>query len=265
MAHCATFGFAEDWAVEVNVPTRARLMEAVENKLRAGQSFSVATLNLDHMVKLRSSTAFRRAYAAQTFVVADGNPIVWLSHLARRPVALAPGSELVEPLAETAARLGLPVALVGSTEAVLARAAARLEARWPGLEIVSRIAPGRGFDPEGEEADACIESLRRSGARLVFLALGAPRQEIFATRAQAALPGCGLVSIGAGLDFLAGAQRRAPVWMRRVALEWLWRMANEPRRLTLRYWRCALILPGLALDALRQRGEPDVEEELQRV
>ena len=62
----------------------------------------------------------------------------------------------------------------------------------------------------------------------------------------------GFVSIGAGLDFLAGSQTRAPAWVRAIAMEWLWRMLANPRRLALRYLRCALILPGLARDALRQ-------------
>jgi N-acetylglucosaminyldiphosphoundecaprenol N-acetyl-beta-D-mannosaminyltransferase len=115
-----------------------------------------------------------------------------------------------------------------------------------------------GFDPFGMEADACIEALRRSGARVCFLALGAPKQEIFAARAQAALPEVGFLSIGAGLDFLAGSQTRAPLWMRRWALEWLWRAVGDPKRLAMRYVRCAMLMPGLTLDGLRQRlaGRP---------
>lgn len=256
MGNCATVAITGEWSIEVNTPNRDRLLEAVEQRFVSGQGFSLATLNLDHVVKLRESAAFRRAYAAQTFVVADGNPIVWLSRLSNRPVELTPGSEMVGPLAAAAARRGIPVALVGARDHVLAAAAERLEAAHPGLEIVSRISPRWGFDPEGPEADACIEALRRSGARLVFLALGAPKQEVFAARAQAALPGCGLASIGAGLDFIAGSQRRAPLWMRRMALEWLWRALTDPRRLAHRYWRCARLLPGLAVEALRQRGAP---------
>ncbi len=92
-----------------------------------------------------------------------------------------------------------------------------------------------------------VAALRRSGARLTFLALGAPRQEIFAARCRAALPGMGLVSVGAGLDFIAASQRRAPPWVRRIAMEWLWRVLTDPRRLTRRYASCAASLPGFVL------------------
>jgi exopolysaccharide biosynthesis WecB/TagA/CpsF family protein len=123
-------------------------------------------------------------------------------------------------------------------------------ARHPGLNVVACLAPGQGFDPHGAEADELIAALRDSGARLTFLALGAPRQEIFAARCREALPGIGLVSVGAGLDFIAGSQRRAPAWIQEIALEWLWRMLSEPRRLGLRYLQCALVVPRLTLDTL---------------
>lgn len=235
----------------------AAFMHDMERRLAGFEGFAVATVNLDHLEKLRRSERFRAAYAAHSHVVADGNPIVWASRLAGRPVRLIPGSDLVNPMAAIAARQGAGVALVGATEETLARAAERLTARHPGLRIVLRHAPKMGFDPEGPEADAAIEALRASGARLTFLALGAPKQEIFADRARAALPDLGLLSVGAGLDFIAGAQRRAPRWMRDLALEWLWRAASDPGRLAQRYIRCALMFPGLALDALRQRrAEP---------
>lgn len=110
-----------------------------------------------------------------------------------------------------------------------------------------------GFAPLGDQGADVIKALEASGAGLCLVALGAPKQEIFAARANAALPHMGFASIGAGLDFIAGRQRRAPLRVRRVAMEWLWRMLSDPRRLLLRYTRCALILPGLAWRAWRTR------------
>ncbi|MEO1612426.1 MAG: WecB/TagA/CpsF family glycosyltransferase, partial [Pseudomonadota bacterium] len=98
-----------------------------------------------------------------------------------------------------------------------------------------------------------IEQLAASDARFVFLALGAPKQEVFAAHAWTALPHVGFASIGAGLDFIAGRQVRAPQWVRRLALEWVWRLLSAPRRLAARYLKCILILPSLILAALRQR------------
>ncbi|PZQ52148.1 MAG: glycosyltransferase [Rhodovulum sulfidophilum] len=240
--------------IAVNMPDAACLLETVRERLRGGEGFAVATLNLDHLVKLRRFPRFRDAYARQDLVTADGNPIVWLSRLAGRPVSLVPGSDLVEPLVALATAEGHAVALLGSTETALARAAAHLGARHPGLRVAARLAPGRNFDPEGPEAGAMIDALRASGARLAFLALGAPKQEIFAARCRAALPALGIVSVGAGLDFLAATQRRAPAWVRRAALEWLWRAAADPRRLGRRYAECAIELPALAVGVARARG-----------
>jgi len=240
--------------IRVNMPTRAALLAEVARRFAAGQGFALATINLDHLVKLRRDPVFAAAYAAQDLVVADGNPIVWLSRLARRPVELVPGSDLILPLAQGAASAGVTVALLGSTEPALTAAARALEARVPGLRVAACIAPPMGFDPDGPGADAVLETVRASGARLVFLALGAPKQERLAARGMAALPGVGFASIGAGLDFLAGRQTRAPAWVRAIAMEWLWRMLSNPRRLARRYAECALILPGQAVAALRQRG-----------
>ena len=237
----------------VNMPDAASLLDEVRRRLETGEGFALATVNLDHLVKLRAEGPFRTAYAAQDLVVADGNPIVWLSKLAGRPVTLVPGSDMVLPLARLAAETGTPIALLGSTEDTLAAAAAGLTAQVPGLEVAGRFAPPIPFDPESPEADALLDEVAASGAKLVFLALGAPKQEILAARGRARTPDLGFASIGAGLDFIAGSQTRAPTWVRKLALEWAWRMAMNPRRLAGRYARCALILPGLARGALKQR------------
>lgn len=239
--------------IAVTEATRKGLLSDIEARLAAGRGFTVATLNLDHAVKLRRDAAFRDAYAAQTHVTADGNPVVWVEARAGREVELIPGSELIEPVVEIAARLGVPVGLFGASDASLAGAAESLVARHPGLKIPLRLAPPMGFDPEGAQADAAIAAIGESGARLVFLALGAPKQERFAARAQRALPGVGFLSIGAGLDFVSGAQVRAPRLVRRLALEWAWRLLGNPRRLAARYGASAAILPGLLARASKAR------------
>lgn len=234
-------------------PSQAALLADLAVRFAAGRGFAVATLNLDHVVKLGRDAGFRAAYARQTHVVADGNPVVWLQRLAGRPVDLVPGSDLVGPLMALAARKGVPVAFLGSSAAVLEAAAARLQAAHPGLRIVERIAPPYGYDPEGAAAGADLDRIGASGARLCLLALGAPKQELLAARGLDRVPQCGFVSVGAGLDFIAGVQRRAPVWVRRMALEWVWRMAGDWRRLARRYLDCALVMPGLTLAAWRAR------------
>lgn len=239
--------------IAVNTASKAALLRAVRERFARREGFALATLNLDHLVKLQASESFARAYAAQDFVVADGNPVVWLARLARRPVSLVPGSEMVLPLAGLAAEQGVSIALFGATEASLARAAAALSAKVTGLTISCQIAPPMGFDAESPVAAEMLERLEASGAGLVFLALGAPKQEAFAARGRMLAPGLGFASIGAGLDFLSGAQNRAPEWVQAIAMEWAWRAASAPKRLVPRYARCFAILPGLIRDALALR------------
>lgn len=239
--------------VEVNVPDWVTLEDAVRNRFAQREGFALATLNLDHLAKLRRDRDFARAYAAQDLVVADGNPIVWLSKLAGHPVELIPGSDAILPLCRIAEECRVHVGLVGSTEEVLAKARIHLTREVPGLNIVALISPPYGFDPEGDEAREVFSRLRVAGARLCFVALGAPKQEQFAAAGRAFVPEIGFAGIGAGLDFFAGHQKRAPRWMRAMALEWLWRMLSNPKRLVPRYLQSAAILPGLTLRAMRQR------------
>lgn len=241
------------YGVTVNMPTRAGLMTEIRHRFTRGAGFALATVNLDHLVKLKNPGPFRAAYAAQDLIVADGNPLVWMSRLAGKPVELIPGADMVVPLAELAADCGVPVALVGSTADALNAAGEALCREVNELQIVARIAPPMGFDPTGPGGDAVFAELQNSGAGLVFLALGAPKQEVMAARGRQVTPGIGYASIGAGLDFLAGTQNRAPVIFRKLALEWLWRMLSNPRRLGIRYLKCMAILPGQVLGAVRQR------------
>ena len=239
--------------IAVNIPDRPALLAAVRARLAARQGFALATINLDHLVKLAGSASFRGAYAAQDLVVADGNPVVWLSRLARHPVALVPGSDLVLPLAQLAAAAGVKVAMIGSNAAALSAAAAGLIAKIPGLEIALRIDPPMGFDPSSEAAAQILRQVDAAGVGLCFLALGAPKQEQMAALGRQLAPATGFVSVGAGLDFIAGTQMRAPKLVRSVALEWLWRALTSPRRLIPRYAACAAILPAQILAALQLR------------
>lgn len=238
--------------------THANLSDTVAAMVaaaRAGDGFVTCTLNLDHLVKLRSDAAFRRVYETARFVTADGAPVARLAALQDKRIERTTGADLVMPLAEAAARAQLPVYLYGTSPAVLARAARRLSENLDGsLDIAGSAAPPQGFDPEGPEADAAIDRIAASGAKLCFVALGAPKQEIFAARAVARGVKAGFVCIGAALDFIAGSQVRAPGLMQRHGFEWLWRLSTNPRRLAARYAQCALLLADIAMfDPLRQR------------
>lgn len=238
----------------VNIPDTSALLALVSERLRARQGFALATINLDHLVKLRRLPAYRAAYAAHDLICADGNPIVWLSRLAGKPLALVPGSDVLRPLLQVAAREGRSVAFVGSTDQTLQAAADRLTREIPGLQVTVRYAPAMGFDPKGPEATRVLSELAAQEVGLCLIALGSPKQEEFAALGRALAPQVGFASIGAGLDFISGRQTRAPAWVRALAMEWLWRALSAPRRLIPRYAACAAILPVEAAKAWRQRG-----------
>ena len=206
---------------------------------------NVFTLNLDHVVKMRKDAKFRAAYLRAGLITADGFPIVLACSLQGKQVSRVAGSDLITPIIAEAARTGKSIYLFGSSSQVLAKTSRLLHERNAGLTIAGVFAPPQGFDPSSEDARRCIEAIGNSGADLCFVALGAPKQELFADHGKSLLPNISFVCIGAGLDFIAGTQVRAPYWMQRWNLEWLWRAASDPRRLLYRYLLCMVALPGI--------------------
>ena len=158
------------------------------------------------------------------------------------------GADLVVPLVIEAACHQLPVYLFGTSDEVLEKCGAALRnLTGGGLNICGAMSPSQGFDASGPAADVAITAMRAAGARLVFVALGAPKQEIFAARALAAELGAGMICIGAALDFIAGAQIRAPRSFQTYGMEWSWRLAIAPQRLAVRYAQCAVVMIDLAV------------------
>jgi exopolysaccharide biosynthesis WecB/TagA/CpsF family protein len=254
--------------VSINIRSADALFRAIGDRMAERRGFALATLNLDHLVRVRSDPVFRAAYGAQDFVTADGRPVAWLARLQGRSVELLPGSDMILPLARLCgarpppgARRGPPegavrhhpVALLGSQDEALRGAEATLRREVPGLDICFRKAPSQGFEPESEDADRLLRELAESDAALCFLALGAGKAERLAARGRRLAPGIGFVSIGAGLDFLSGHQKRAPHVFRKTGFEWLWRTVQEPRRMIPRYARCFAILPALIRESLGRR------------
>ena len=214
--------------------------------LEARTGFTVFTLNLDHLVKRRQSAWFRALYARATFVSADGWPVVYLARRDDPGMRRTTGADLVLPVCRLAARLDAPIYLFGTSKPILTRAAEVLHAKCAGPRIVGIEAPSGDFDPTGESGRAAALSIAASGARVCFVALGAPKQEMFADFAHALCPTVGFFCVGAALDYIAGAKRRAPLVVRKLDLEWAWRFAHEPYRLGPRYVRCAILFARLA-------------------
>ncbi|MEM6762674.1 MAG: WecB/TagA/CpsF family glycosyltransferase [Pseudomonadota bacterium] len=208
----------------------------------------VITANLDHVIKLRDDLAFARVYDEADLVTPDGMPFVWLSRREGTPLKeRVTGSDLIAPLAKAAAEHNRRVFLFGSTLDRLHAAAKRLKHDNPDLDIVGAYAPPMGFEDDASLHTELVEMFRALRPDIVFVALGAPKQEFWSTMMADSLSHGVFVNIGGGLDFLSRDVKRAPAAMQSMGLEWLWRAVSEPLRLGPRYLRIIVALPGLYL------------------
>lgn len=210
----------------------ARVLEAA----RAGRPLRVAAANVHVVMEARDDASLARALADFELVVPDGQPLRWALDATGAPRLpdRVYGPELTRRVLAAAAREGLPVFLYGATDATLAALRARIDrAIAPGLVIAGAIAPPFG-DALWSAADADVAAIRASGARVVLVGLGCPRQERWVARHGAALS-VPCLAVGAAFELLAGAKSMAPAWMQDRGLEWLYRLATEPRRTLRRY------------------------------
>jgi len=245
-AICAVGGQA------VHVGSVEDTVSAVMARLHEKTSFFICTLNLDHLWKLKKDISFSNAYSKAELVTPDGFPIVLLARLDGVRLRRTTGADLVEPLWAAAASNNLPLFVVGCNEQSIDTCIKVMSSRYQRTEIAGAVAPGMGFDPHGEEAKRLIAQISASRAKVCFVGLGAPTQEIFAACAADATQGIAFIPIGAGLEFIAGTKIRAPLWMQNFGLEWFWRLAQEPRRLGTRYLKSAAILCQILAPALLQ-------------
>jgi N-acetylglucosaminyldiphosphoundecaprenol N-acetyl-beta-D-mannosaminyltransferase len=213
--------------------TFAEALREIELLVDGRRGGAIFTPNVDHVVKAGTNDAFKQAYDGVSLSLADGMPLVWVSPLlgCRIPERVA-GSDLMWPLLDLARRRRYRVYLLGGAPGVAPTVADMLTNRgiivagWDDAQIASD-----GSDPTGDS----VRRAREAAADLILVGLGPPKQELWIHRSAAALGPAVALGVGASLDFLAGKYRRAPAWMARIGLEWLYRLAQEPRRLWRRY------------------------------
>ncbi|HWZ92226.1 MAG TPA: WecB/TagA/CpsF family glycosyltransferase [Polyangiaceae bacterium] len=220
----------------IDVVDFAGALDMIDRLVRGGEGGTVYTPNVDHIVMAERNERFQKAYGAASLSLVDGTPVLWASRLLRTPLPMkVSGSDLVVPLMERAAERGYRVYFLGGAPGVADLARQKLEAALPGIQIVG-IDDSR-IDVSGEllDTDEIVERIQNAGPDLVLVALGAPKQEIWSQARRALLKPAVLIGVGASLDFVAGIQKRAPRWMSKVGVEWVYRLAQEPRRLAGRY------------------------------
>jgi N-acetylglucosaminyldiphosphoundecaprenol N-acetyl-beta-D-mannosaminyltransferase len=206
----------------------------------------VVTPNVDHAVMFQHRGDLREAYADAALVLADGAPIVAASRLFGKalPERVA-GSDLVPKLFGAAHSFPLRVFLLGAAEGVAELAAQRIHKDWPEVRVVGTYSPPVGFEKDAAENARILGAIAAAAPDLLVVGFGAPKQELWVHRYQVEVQAKVALCVGATIDFLAGHRRRSPVWMRRTGLEWLHRVAAEPRRLAARYARDAWEFPQL--------------------
>ncbi len=210
-----------------------------------GGHHQIATVNPEFIMTARRHPAFRAVLERADLCLPDGVGITlaarYLGYPLRERVA---GVDLVEALAARAAREGWGLFFLGAAPGVAEKAAANLAARFPGLTVGGTYAGS----PAPEEEEAIAWRIRESRAHILFVAYGAPAQDLWIARN---LPRTGArvgIGVGGALDYLAGVVPRAPRWMRRMGLEWLYRLLRQPWR-----WRRQRVLPLYALLVLLSR------------
>lgn len=222
-------------ALEVDALDRQGAFDAIVRLVREGRGGMVFTPNVDHIVQAEHDPAFREAYGRAALSLVDGVPVMWAARWLGTPLPeKLSGSDLFEPLMQRAAAENLRVALMGGGPGVVELAAKNLKQRIPNLQIVETSAPRIGLTATDEERE-CVERLAKAKADLIFVCLGAPKQELFSDRNRQQLAPAVLIGFGAVVDFAAGTVPRAPAWMSRSGLEWAYRLGREPRRLAKRY------------------------------
>ncbi|HMC11234.1 MAG TPA: WecB/TagA/CpsF family glycosyltransferase [Pirellulaceae bacterium] len=216
----------------------------------AGRCHFVVTPNVDHVVMLQHNAGLRAAYQDAGMVLVDGAPVLWSSRLLQPAGCGLPervaGSDLVPALFQAADESQRPkVYLLGAAPGVADRAAANIRLRWPAVEVIGTYSPPLGFERDAAENEAIISRIAATQPDVLIVGLGAPKQELWVHKHRERLAAKVALCVGATIDFLAGERSRAPIWMRNMGLEWLYRAASEPRRLAARYARDAVIFPRL--------------------
>jgi N-acetylglucosaminyldiphosphoundecaprenol N-acetyl-beta-D-mannosaminyltransferase len=231
--------------------TVALVVDAVES----GASYEHTSVNAAKVCRIQEDELLRSALHRSPIVTADGQAVVWAARLfgARVPERVA-GIDLFERLLDAAASRGFGVYLLGARPEVVSAVRARLNGQHPNLRIVGTR---HGYWEPHEEATV-VEEIAAAGADMLFVALDTPRKEIFLDRYRNELRTPFVMGVGGSFDVIAGIRKRAPVWLQKLGLEWLYRLAQEPRRLARRYIVgnarfLALVMRGLAARRARNR------------
>nr|WP_207754823.1 WecB/TagA/CpsF family glycosyltransferase [Desulforadius tongensis] len=219
-------------------------VEKAAEFIRSGRPHRVITLNPEYLYRAQARRELLDLVNSADLVTADGTGIVWACKIAGRPVKeRVTGIDLMLHLCARGGYEGWRVFLLGAAPGVAEEAAERLKQQNPGLVIAGTH---HGYFTDAESG-RIVEMIRRAGPHILFVALGAPRQEQWIARYQPRIGVPVAIGVGGSFDVISGRKKRAPRWMQRLKIEWLYRLIKEPSR-----FKRQLVLPKFALLVLRR-------------
>jgi N-acetylglucosaminyldiphosphoundecaprenol N-acetyl-beta-D-mannosaminyltransferase len=211
-------------------------VSTVADELERGQGGWVITPNLDHLRSYRRRPELREHFHTADLVLADGMPLVWASRLQATPLPeRVAGSDLIWSLSREAAHRGASVYLVGGNPGSAEAAADVLQEAAPGLEVAGAHSPPMGFLDDADERRRTEAEVAAGDPDIVYVGLPLDKQVELIPPLRRRLPRAWFLGLGISFSFVCGEVRRAPAWMRASGLEWVHRLAQEPRRLARRY------------------------------
>ena len=223
--------------VSIDTYSEAELVdELISHAVHGKTTRQIATVNAQFYVLAEKEPRFRKCLRQAEYICADGMPIVWACQVfGGNSVARVAGVDLIERLCEKGAHKRLRIFLLGGRPEAAQRTGQVLCARYPGLEVAGVSCPPFGFEKSAETLDPVLEQIAQARPHILFVGLGAPKQELLI---QNHIRGLNLpiaIGIGGSFEILCGMLQRAPKWMRRSGLEWAFRLGQEPGRLWKRY------------------------------
>jgi N-acetylglucosaminyldiphosphoundecaprenol N-acetyl-beta-D-mannosaminyltransferase len=209
------------------------ILKGIKNNIRP---ISIYTPNVDFLVKAIKNKDFKTILNNADLLVPDGKPLIWASRYQGNPLkGKIAGSTLFFKICKLAPTHQLKIFLLGSLEGVAIKAKSELEKDYPGITITGVYSPKYGFEKDPAEVKNILEILKASNSDILFVGLGAPKQEIFIANYKATYEIPVSIGIGASIDFAAKIKRMPPQWIKDMGFGWLWRLAEEPSRLWKRY------------------------------
>jgi len=228
-------GVAPLFGVNVRSETLVDAVDTIDRAIRSDEHLIHAALNAAKVSRAARDPEFHRVLSAYDIIHADGTSIVWASRLLRQPLPeRVPGIDLMLALTARAADRGYSVFLLGATSQVVDRCAQVLRQRFPGL-LVAGCHHGYWNEHDPDDERAVVDSVRRSGADILFLAVPTPRKELFLLRHREALGVKFGMGVGGAFDVITDVVSRAPLAWQRCGMEWAYRLIQEPRKMWKRY------------------------------